>query len=313
MFSQYFGNYLLEQELLTPNELKHVLNRKNGYQMKLGAFAVQKKYLTYEQAEYIHRFQGNSDMKFGELAVRCGLLTEYQLRELLKSYKSEYYLLCQILVDEGYFTSSQVSTILDNYRAELGLSKYEFEALKNNDMEKILNTFTKLHAVQDSYIYSDYVSLFFRNIVRFIDNDINLSPAEEIKEYEYRWLVYQNIYGEMDLFTGFATNDAGILELGCRFAHKTISVINDYILSSACEFINLQNGLFLSRLSEEGIEPCLQVQECKSEGWLTSSDTLIKIPFQLSFGKFDFLISDRMPRFTDNEEMITAVSAGRGI
>lgn len=312
MFSQYFGNYLLEQELLSPKELKHVLNKKNIVYMKLGMLAMQKKYMTFEQVEYVHSHQENMDIKFGELAVICGFLSEEQLRELLKLQKNEHYLICQALIEEGYFTPNQINTILDNYRAELGLSKYEFEALKSNDITKAVDTFTKLNDIGDSDIYSEYISLFVRNVVRFIDNEIKLGQAEEIKEYDYQWIVVQNMSGEMELFTGYASDDESLLELGCRFAQKNFSGINDYILSSAGEFMNLQNGLFLSTLSEEGIEPELQVQEWKRNGLLIASGPLIRIPVQLSFGKIDFFISQRIPQLWDKEGSIAAASKGRG-
>lgn len=311
MFSQYFGNYLLEQDLLTPRELKYVLNKKGNIHMKLGTLGMRKKYLTPEQVEYIHRLQENSDMKFGQLAVQYGFLSDEQLQELMKLQKNELYLISQILVEEGYFTFSQINTISDNYRAELGLSKYEFEALKNNDIEKIIDTFAKLNNISDSSVYNDYLSLFVRNIVRFIDNGIRLGEAEEIKEYDFQWLIFQNIYGEIGLFTGYASDDKGMLELGCRFAHRAFSEINDYVLSSAGEFINLQNGLFLSRLSEEGMEPDLDAQEWKRNGRLIASGEMIKIPVQLSFGKLDFFISEKMPQLRDKGEITAALSVGR--
>ena len=313
MFSQYFGTYLLEQELLTPKELRHVLNRKNNLHMPLGTLGMQKKYLAPEQLKFIHGLQENSDLKFGELAVLHGFLTYEQLQELLKLQKNEHYLISQILVEEGYFTISQINTIMDNYRAGLGLSKYEFEALKNNEIEKVVEVFAKLDNICDSTVFNDYISLFVRNVVRFIDNGIILGEAVEIREYHYRWKIFQHISGEMELFTGYASDDEGILELGCRFAHKAVNKINDYILSSAGEFINLQNGLFLSRLSEEGVEPDLQAQEWKRDGVLVASGTMIKIPVQLSFGKFDFFLSEKLPQLWDKEEIMTAASVGRGV
>lgn len=312
MFSQYFGSYLLEQDMLTPNELRHVLNKKNGIYMKLGTLGIQRKYLTPEQVEYIHRLQANSTLKFGELAVVHGFLSEEQVRELVKLQKNELYLISQVLIEENFFTQSQITTILDNYRAELGLSKYEFEGLKNNDIEKTVEVFTKLNELCDSNILSDYVSLFVKNLIRFIDNEIKVGEAEVIDEYDYRWLIFQNMGGETDMFTGYASDDDGMYELGCRFSKKAQNGINDYVLSSAGEFMNLQNGLFLSRLSEEGMEPDLHVQEWRSGGRLISCGGLIKIPVRLSFSGLDLFISEKIPQLSDKEEITAPLSARRG-
>lgn len=312
MFSQYFGSYLLEQDMLTPNELRHVLNKKNGSYMKLGTLGIQRRYLTPEQVEYIHRLQANSDLRFGELAVMHGFLVQEQLRELVKLQKNELYLISQVLTEEGFFTQSQITTILDNYRAELGLSKYEFEGLKNNDIEKTVEIFTKLNDICDSTTLTEYVSLFVRNLLRFIDNDIILGEAEVIDGYDYKWLIYQSMNGETELFTGYAADDDGIYELGCRFAKKVQNGINEYVLSSAGEFINLQNGLFLSKLSEEGLEPDLQVQEWRSGGRMTTCGGLIKIPIKLSFSRIDLFISEKIPQLPDEEEITAPLSARRG-
>lgn len=295
MFSQYFGNYLLEKELLSPAELKYALNKKNSVHLKLGIMCVDFKYLTFEQVDRIHQLQTKTDKKFGELAVQEGYLTEVQLQKLLKMQKCEYLLISQVLIDEGYFTLNQINTILDNYRADLGLSKYEFEALKSNEIEKVVDVFVKLNGISDSRIYNDYFSLFVRNIVRFIDSGIRLDKAEEIKEYNYEWLVYQNMQGKINMFTGFASDEAGMAELGGRFAQKALNRMDEFAQSSVGEFINLQNGLFLSKLSEEGIEPDLHAQVLKRNNRLVASGAMFRIPFHLPFGKYDFIISEKLP------------------
>ena len=295
MFSQSFGNYLLEKELLTPGELKHVLQKKNSVQLQLGVLCVNLKYMTANQVEKINKLQAETDKKFGELAVENGYLTEAQLNEILCVQKSEILLLSQVLINEEYFTLFQISTILDNYRVDLGLSKYEFEAVKNNNIEKVVGIFIKLKGLANSKMYNDYFSLFIKSIVRFIDSDVLLEKAELAEEYRYDWLVCQNIEGEVNLFTSFASDENSMAQLGSRFANTNTAEMNELMQSSIGEFINLQNGLFLTKLSEEGVEPDLQAQELKRNGRLVASGSMFKIPFNLPFGRYDFIISDKLP------------------
>lgn len=89
MFNQYFGNYLLEKNLIKPEELRMVLAQQQSVKVKLGVLAIDAGYMNAEQVDKIHKLQAAKDKRFGELAIEEGYLIENQVVELLNAQKNQ--------------------------------------------------------------------------------------------------------------------------------------------------------------------------------------------------------------------------------
>ena len=96
MFSQFFGNFLLNQNLVTPAQLADGIQDVQKIHKKIGELAVRYGYLTEEQAEQIHIMQTTRDKRFGELVIECGYMNEAELEKLLALQHSDYELLCKV-------------------------------------------------------------------------------------------------------------------------------------------------------------------------------------------------------------------------
>lgn len=57
MFTQYFGQYLLNKGYLTPEQLHYGLENQNNTRLKLGVLAVNAGYMTADDAENINEAQ----------------------------------------------------------------------------------------------------------------------------------------------------------------------------------------------------------------------------------------------------------------
>lgn len=101
MFTQFFGNYLLNQKLVTPEQLVDALQEKQNTRMKLGVLAINAGYMTASQVERVHELQSKMDKRIGDIAVELGYMTEDQVMELLHAQPLGYLLLGQALVDKG--------------------------------------------------------------------------------------------------------------------------------------------------------------------------------------------------------------------
>lgn len=295
MFNQHFGNYLLEKKILKPEELRLVLEEQKSAKVKLGILAIDAGYMNAAQVERIHKLQTAKDRRFGELAVEEGLMTENQLNELLHTQKKSNVLLGQVLIEKGFFTFEKYEEVLLQYKQTSCLTTDEIQALKNNDVEKITDIFLKNLSSGHDSITHDYFELFLRNIVRFIDDEIRVEEAEETDVYHFNYLVTQRIEGECSFFSGFSAPETVLTRLASIYAEEGLDGINPLAEDSLGEFLNCQNGLFLSHLSHEGIELNLFPAEVKKGGTLKSAGKLYVIPCHLSFGKIDFLFADELP------------------
>ncbi len=297
MFNQYFGNYLLEKKFLKPEELRLVLAEQKSVKVKLGVLAIDSGYMNAAQVDRVHKLQAARDRKFGELAVEEGYLTANQLNELLHAQKKSNILLGQVLIEKGLFTFEKYEEVLLQYRQDSGLTAEEIQALKNNDVEKIATIFLKNLPDEHNRMIRDYFELFIRNIVRFIDDEIRVEEAGETDSYPFNYLVTQRIEGEYPFFNGFAAPESVLAKFASIYAEEELDGMNALTEDALGEFLNCQNGLFLSHLSHKGIELELFPAEVQAGGILKPVAKLYVIPCHLSFGKIDFLFAGEPPYF----------------
>ena len=294
MFNQYFGNYLLEKKIITGEQLKDVLEAQKAIRVKLGVLAIDFGYMSAEQVNSVIRMQTIKDSRFGELAIEEGYLTEEKLEELLHSQKKSNVLLGQGLIDKGYFTFEKYEDVLIKYKEDSRFTSEEIAILKNNDIDKIVSMFFKVEDNLNKETYYEYLELFIRNLIRFVDGEIMLEKSEMISSYDYKYIAMQQIQGPLHIFTGFAGDEKTMAKFASIYAEEECAEMNDMAKDSLGEFINCQNGLFLSNLSNVGMELELCPQEIREKGKIVSVEKMYKIPCHLSFGKIDIIISTQV-------------------
>ena len=108
MFSQLFGNYLVDRGAISREDYREVMEKQLDARVKLGTIAVAESLLTQEQAEMLNRLQLQFDRRFGDLAMERGLLTQEQVGQLLKKQGNPYLQFLQVLLESGKVTASQV-------------------------------------------------------------------------------------------------------------------------------------------------------------------------------------------------------------
>jgi CheY-specific phosphatase CheX len=101
---KFFGQYLLEKNIIKPHELIEAVEYQNLKNLFFGEYAISKGYLTQEDVERIKNEQRHLDMKFGEIAVRLGLLTPAQVEEILTMQKNDHVFIGEALVEKGFLT-----------------------------------------------------------------------------------------------------------------------------------------------------------------------------------------------------------------
>lgn len=297
MFNQYFGNYILEKKIITPEQLRVVLEMQKSIKVKLGIIAIDAGYMSAAEVNRVHKLQATRDKKFGELAIDEGYMTKKNVDDLLNAQKNSNVLLGQALIENGYLTFEKYEEVLFQYNEDSGFTSEELKALKNNDIDKIVEMFLKQVSPPDYNMYSDYLNLFIRNVIRFIDNEIIIKQAKEIETYEFNHFVTQRLEGEHAFFTGISGSESAMARFAEIYAKEECAGMDGMAKDSLSEFMNCQNGLFLSNLSHKGIELELFPSEVRLEGTLRPLNKLYVISCCLSFGQIDILFSNVLPIF----------------
>lgn len=256
MFGNYFGHYLLEQGLITDSQYVEVSEAQKSARVKLGLLAVASGLLTQKQADRVNLLQQQMDKRFGDIAIEQGYLTKEQVDEMLSKQGDAYITFVQAITDRNIMTLEEVQENVTKYQEYGNYTDAEIEALKSGDLDRIVPMFLKEPAL--SQIHKDYVALTMRNLMRFVDTDIRMEEVIQLAPMTVRNGVQQEIFGDQEMFTSVFADDEGILAIACAYAKEDFKEIDIFSLDAVSEFLNVNNGLFVSAQSEEGIEMDLE-------------------------------------------------------
>lgn len=256
MISQVFAQYLLNKGLLTPAQVQEALESRRTVQAKLGIVAMNQGYLTAEQVKEIHQLQYRIDKRFGEIAVSEHYLSQEQLAALLAEQGNDVLNFGQALVDKGFLSLEALENVIAEYKQAAELEQPSDLTLIK---EWIYQYLSHADADEDAVLYCDYIALFLRAVVRFLDATPLLVTAAA-GETEERWAVSQSMTGDITLHSCLLVDDGVLLEIAKRYSGEPLSEINELALDSVGEFLNVANGLFCINLSNLGLDSDLQPQ-----------------------------------------------------
>ncbi len=200
----------------------------------------------------MNQLQQMQDRRFGDIAVDKGYLTEEQVSSLLKMQGDQYLLFVQALIDHNYLSLEGIQQELKAYKKEERFSALDLDAIKSSDLDKIVPVFTKETSIPP--VMKDYLALIARNFVRFIDTDVRLEQAERVNSCSVPFMASQEMEGEFNFFVGISGEEDALLSAASIYGKETFDQIDEDALDAVCEFINCNNGLYASKLSEEDIE-----------------------------------------------------------
>ena len=286
MFSQSFAQYIVSQGLLMPAQLQEALESRRTAQVKLGILAMNQEFLTAVQVEEIYRLQHSIDKRFGEIALAEGYLSEEQLGVLLDTQESGHLNFGQTLVDKGFMNLAQLEHALAGYKRESDLGQHPDLLQIKESIRMQLNMSEDDDGLE---LYCDYLSLFLRGVVRFLDTSPLLLPIAYEQDQD-KWLVSQSMTGDITFHSSFAVENGVLLELARRYSGEEICEVNELAIDSAGEFFNIVNGLFCINLSNMGLDLDLHPQMfAKGAAYGRQSNCAVVI--DTGFGRLDLIMS----------------------
>ena len=288
MFSQYFGQYLLNEKYLTRPQLESAIEFQKSVRLKLGVLAINAGYMNSEQANAVHQMQTKADKRFGELAVEAGYLKEEQIEELLSSQKFGHLLLAQALIDKDYMTLEKFEQAIYEYRKKYDISDIQFDALQRDDVDEIIKFYVNLEVDIYSKEIKNYIALFMRNIIRFIDSEVYTNKILKVEKYKTKCAVTQRIKNSINLQIYINAEENIFLKIASIYSGEELDSVDEMAKDSVGEFLNLTNGLYLVAMSNRGVELDMEPQTLFFEKIIPSAYV---IPIELPFGKIELIIS----------------------
>ncbi len=249
MFSQFFGNYLVENQKITAEQFSACMTYIKANRVKLGLIAESEGLLTSSQVMELNYLQVQSDERFGDLAVKKGYLTESDVNYLLGLQSNPYLLFVQALDENGCLTNDEIDYNLTAFQKENDFSNSIMKAIRDGNIERMLPAFVD---VKDKR-YLDLIGLTLRNIIRFISSYVRIAPGCFVSDKVPKYAAYQKIIGDYELTLGFTGENDDILALADGYAKEEFPTVDEDALDSIAEFTNCVNGLYAAELSFQNI------------------------------------------------------------
>ncbi len=286
MFSQFFGNYLLENRKITPEQYEACMNYIKANRVKLGLIAESEGLLTSSQVMELNYLQVQSDERFGDLAVKKGYLTESDVNYLLGLQSNPYLLFVQALDENNCLTHDEIDYNLTAFQKENDYSNSIMKAIRDGNIEGMLPAFVN---VQDRR-YLDLIGLALRNIIRFINTFLRIAPGEFISGRTHRYAAYQHTIGDYQCVLGFTGEDDGILMMADGYAKEEFGTVDEDALDSIAEFTNCVNGLYAAELSFQNISMDMMPPKLSFDEPIDVNGEYYSLPIYLEGKRSDLII-----------------------
>lgn len=258
MFNQYFGSYLLNKGIITPDKLKQALELCESTHVKLGVLAMNAGLMNASQVAEVQNLQKSMDKKFGEIAVMKGYLTENQVQELLKEQRSGHMVLSQVLVDRGFLSLEELEQALKKYREQSGFTPEQLQAIEAGDIDNLVKAFMADASDPYGLIVQSFLALLLKNMVRFLNQIPRIEKPLDQPAPSANILVSQHIKGELILSTALAMDNDMFFEIARRYSGMHIEDEVELAEASVTEFLNLNNGLFIVNMDNAGVSLTLE-------------------------------------------------------
>lgn len=274
MFNQIFGRFLLEQKLVSSEQLEAIQSEQKKSRVRLGLIAVSEELLSQEQADKINRKQAREDKRFGDIAVEMGFLTESQVIRLLKQQGNPYLSFVQAATELGIMTIGQVEAAMDLYQQVNGFTNTDMEDFKSGDIDRMI----PLYVRSSRPLAMGLVGVMLRTMVRLIDNNISLDTSYETGSFEFENLAMQEVEGEHSILLGLAGEGNNLLAVAETFGNEEFGAMDLFAFDSVCEFVNCVNGLFASELSLRNVQVDMVPPTYYQGGRITAKDEVLVVP-----------------------------------
>jgi CheY-specific phosphatase CheX len=245
--NKFFGQFLLERDVVSRDELMQALKYQRDSTKKLGEIAVARGYLTQKDVDYIHKKQQTVDRKFGELAITEGLLTEDQVKELMNIQVNNHILLGKALLDLGIVNEEKLREELRAYREEEYMQvlmeidvpeRVEVEGIRHGKLFYILGDVTVKMLLRIADIYCK-------------TSDVKVEIGYTVNPY---YCIVIPTHGDIQAKFLFKLSRQLAHRIASRMLMRDTGDIEESLMADAVgEFLNIVCGNVYSRaLREEG-------------------------------------------------------------
>jgi CheY-specific phosphatase CheX len=284
MIPKFFGQYLLEKEVLDKDQLIEAINYQKSKILKLGEIAVQHGFLSEKQVAKIHNEQKRTDMRFGDLSVSMGFLTEKQLEEIITIQKNNHIYLGEAIIACGH---------LDKAKLDMELKLFKDEQQSIPPIEVMIKEDVPNKSLVE--VSADLTEKLFRRV----GDMISKSGQLRIERGAFDNLgVASSLDFHGDITARYIINVSW--EIGQEIAKKTfkkddLPFDEELIRDTLSEFVNIVCGNIRSKMIERGTKlefqpPITYLDKVDKKIPLSGGEQAIIVPGYTQIGNYEMAI-----------------------
>lgn len=235
MATKFFGQYLLEHQLINKSQLLEALDFQRSHNPVLGELAIEHGFLNTEQARKINQRQQAEDARFGDIAVAMKLITIEQLQQLIGLQKQGRKFFGEILVELGHLSPVQLEQQLEIHNSEQALAQAQIQS----SIKQHGNTFN-INAL------AGIVCRLSQRAIGTTAHFQGLSSLKEIGQSDTPLFMSSiTIESVRDLTISMACSEQAMRDIACRLIKLPPEDVDENLAWDATgEFLNLVAGYF---------------------------------------------------------------------
>lgn len=113
-----FGQFLMEKNLITPEDLTKAVKLQESKNLKLGEMALAMGLITEADIERAHEAQKREDLKLGEMLVKLGILDENKLQQVITMQNNTHIYIGEALVQVGALSAADLYCHLEEFKLD---------------------------------------------------------------------------------------------------------------------------------------------------------------------------------------------------
>jgi CheY-specific phosphatase CheX len=286
MLNRLFGNYLVEKQKLSKEQLDSLLPVDKNLKAEVETIAVITKIIPPSAVQDILSQLDSSSERFGDKAIEEGYLTDEKLDEILTYQLNGFMKFVQSLLNKEILTLNQINPLLNDFQSAGGFNNAQMNSLIRDDLEQCVNIFVPLR----SEAIRNLTVTLIQSIRRLIDRDMYLEKAYTARSLQLDRYACQMIIGDMRIKVYMSAPDNGLLGIANYFTGDKYETVTEDALDNVGEFINCVNGLFATNLSYDDISVDMNSPEYSLEGPFLSNEKMYVIPVHANGYSFRAII-----------------------
>lgn len=163
----------------------------------------------------------------------------------------------------------------------------ELQVIRQGDTDRLVETFLNM----GNDYYKTQMQCTIKSLGRFVDGDIELDYIDFERAYRGEFMGCQIMDGDIDVFLGIAGDDKELLKVASAFAQEDIREFDADAYDALCEFINVINGAYATRLGEKDVEVTLHPPVFYKNTEVTAEDGFYVVTFNMGNNVFKILMA----------------------